>query len=129
MLALIAQTTQGGNPLAFLLPFALIGGVFYFLLIRPQQRRAKAQQALVAAVEVGDEIVTTGGVYGTVTGIDDEDGTLTVEIAPGTQIKMMRGGVGRRLVDDVYEDDEDDEDDADGDEDGEDRSTEPHREP
>ena len=88
----------------------LIGGVFYFLLIRPQQRRAKAQQALVRSAEVGDEIVTTSGIFGTIFDIDEEDDVLTVEIAPGTRIRMVRAGIGRRITeDDEYEDyDEDD---------------------
>lgn len=110
---LIAQTSSGGNPLAPLLLFALMGGGMYFLLIRPQKRRARAQQALVQSVQVGEEIVTTAGIYGTVTEIDDDEGTVVVEIAPGTRIRMVRAGIGRRLIDDdaydgteTYEDDE-----------------------
>ena len=72
----------------------LLLGVFYFLLIRPQQRRAKAQQALIRSVEEGDEIVMTSGIIGTIVEIDDDDDTLTVEIAPGTQVRILRAGVG-----------------------------------
>lgn len=111
MLFLIAESSPSPSPLPTLLMFALIGGVFYFLLIRPQQRRAKAQRALVAAAEVGDEIVTTAGMFGTITAVDDEDGSVTVEIAPGIQIRMLRAAIGRRLDDDdvAYENDEADE--------------------
>lgn len=106
MLSLLAQESQNGNPLIAFLPLILIGGVFYFLLIRPQQRRSKQQQALVRSVEVGDEIVTTGGIFGTIVHIDDEDDIITLEIAPGTTIRMVRGGVGRRIIEDEdYEDD------------------------
>ncbi len=73
------------------------------------------------SAEVGDEIVTTSGIFGTILDIDEEDDILTVEIAPGTQIRMVRGGIGRRITeDDAYEDydeddDVDDSEDVDGD--------------
>jgi preprotein translocase subunit YajC len=100
MFELLAQDSQGGSSLIAFLPLLLMGGIFYFLLIRPQQRRAKAQQALLRSVEVGDEIVTTAGVFGTVTDIDEVDDVVTVEIAPGTRIRMVRAGIGRVVSDD-----------------------------
>jgi preprotein translocase subunit YajC len=101
-----AQGAGGGSDfLVQLFPLVLIFIVFYFLLIRPQQKRVRAQQALVNAVEVGDDVMTTGGIFGTVTEIDDEEGTVLVEIAPGTQIRMVKTGISRRLT----EDDDDDE--------------------
>jgi preprotein translocase subunit YajC len=99
MFELLAQDSQGGSSLIAFLPLLLMGGIFYFLLIRPQQRRAKAQQALLRSVEVGDEIVTTAGVFGTIVAIDDETDVVTVEIAPGTQIRMVRAGIGRIVSD------------------------------
>ena len=116
MLELLAQSGdsagQGGSLLFTLAPLLLIGAVFYFMLIRPQQRRAREQQALLSSVEVGDDVVTTAGIFGTVTDIDEEDGVITVEIAPGTQIRMMKAGIARKLVDEDDEAyDEDDEDD------------------
>ncbi|HVF08290.1 MAG TPA: preprotein translocase subunit YajC [Actinomycetota bacterium] len=99
MFELLAQDSQGGSSLVAFLPLLLMGGVFYFLLIRPQQRRARAQQALLRSVEVGDEIVTTAGVFGTIVAIDDETDVVTVEIAPGTQIRMVRAGIGRIVGD------------------------------
>jgi preprotein translocase subunit YajC len=112
MLSSIAATSNQSNPLALFLPLILMGGVFYFLLIRPQQRRVRAQQALVNAVEVGDEIMTTGGIFGTVVEIDDDEGTVSVEIAPGTQIRMVKSGISRRLTedDDDYEPEDEDQD-------------------
>src|SRR5215203_5002164 len=100
MFELLAQDSQGGSSVIAFLPLLLMGGIFYFLLIRPQQRRAKAQQALLRSVEVGDEIVTTAGVFGTVIEIDDVDDIVTVEIAPGTRIRMVRAGIGRVVSDD-----------------------------
>jgi preprotein translocase subunit YajC len=115
MLSILAQDSQqGGSSLVAFLPLILMGGVFYFLLIRPQQRRAKAQQALVRSVEVGDEVVTTSGILGTIVGVDEDEDVLTVEIAPGTQIRMVRAGVARRLTEDDADDmDYDGEDDDD----------------
>jgi preprotein translocase subunit YajC len=109
MVDLLAQESGGSSLFAFL-PLLLMGAVFYFLLIRPQQRRARAQQELLRSVEVGDEIVTTAGVYGIVTDIDEESDVITVEIAPGTRIRMVRAGVGRI----VRDEDEPDADVADG---------------
>ena len=95
-----------------IVPLALMIVVFYFLLIRPQQRRVRAQQALVGAVEVGDEIMTTGGIFGTITDMDDDEGTITVEIAPGTRIRMVKSGIARRLIEDDadYESEDEDQD-------------------
>jgi len=119
MVQFLAQSSGGGSYVGLLIPVLLLG-VFYFLLIRPQQRRAKEQQALIRSVEEGDEIVMTSGIIGTIVEIDDEDDTLTVEIAPGTQIRILRAGVGRLLTaDDEDLDDEDYDEDEDGDDDGE----------
>jgi preprotein translocase subunit YajC len=109
MLVFLAQDSQGSSLIAFL-PLILMGGVFYFLLIRPQQRRAKAQQALLRSVEVGDEVVTTSGIIGTITDIDDDDDIVTVEVGPGTNVRMLRGGIGRILSEDEPDDDGYDED-------------------
>ena len=95
----------------------ILVAAFYFLIVRPQRRNAMVRRQLLNAVEVGDEIVTSGGVYGTVLEIDDE--TLDVEIAPGVVVKIARGAVAARISprsDD--EGDEDDEVDAGDDEDG-----------
>ena len=112
MLSSIAATSSQSNPIALFVPLVLMGGVFYFLLIRPQQRRVRAQQALVGAVEVGDEIMTTGGIFGTITDMDDDEGTITVEIAPGTRIRMVKSGIARRLIEDDadYESEDEDQD-------------------
>jgi preprotein translocase subunit YajC len=98
MVELLAQESGGGSLVAFA-PLLLMGVIFYFLLIRPQSRRQKAQRALLSTVAVGDEIVTTAGVYGTVTAIDEDEDVVTVEIAPGTRIRMVRAGIARILRD------------------------------
>jgi preprotein translocase subunit YajC len=102
--ALLAQSnsgsTSGGGSLAALaLPLLMLVG-FYFLLIRPQRNKQRAQQAMLSALEVGDEVMTSGGIFGTVIDIDEAEGVVTVEIAPGTQVKMLRQGISQRFVED-----------------------------
>ena len=82
----------------FLLPLALL----WVLLIRPQQRRLRQTQAMVATLDVGDEVVTSGGIYGTVT--DADEATLWVEIAPDVVVRMMRGAIAQRVSDDDDDD-------------------------
>ena len=69
--------------------------LMWVLFILPQQRRLKAHQALVARLEVGDEVMATSGFYGTVTELDDE--VVHLELAPGTVVRIARGAVARRL--------------------------------
>jgi preprotein translocase subunit YajC len=106
---------QAGAPPGFdlisLLPLVLIFVVFYFLLIRPQNQRRRAQMEMQAAVEVGDEIVTTAGIYGTITEIDDDYGIVSLEVAPGTEIRIARAAVATRLLD---EDESQNEDEVEG---------------
>ena len=109
VLGILAQEAQSGSSLVGLaLPVLMIVG-FYFLLIRPQRNRQRAQQALVASLEVGDDVMTSGGIFGTIVDIDDDEGTVTVEIAPGTRVRMLRQGISQRLVEDELEDDDGDE--------------------
>jgi preprotein translocase subunit YajC len=99
---LLAQTDggqSGGSLVGLALPLLMIVG-FYFLLIRPQRSRQRAQQALLSALEVGDEVMTTGGIFGTIVEIDEDEGVLTVEIAPGTRVRMLRHGIAQRFVED-----------------------------
>jgi len=81
----------------FLVYFALLAVAFFFLIVRPQRRQLAARRALVQAVEVGDEIITAGGIYGVVRSIDEE--TMQVEIAPGVEMTLAREAVARRRED------------------------------
>ena len=109
MVALIgwlAATSSGSSSITFLLPLLLIGGL-YFLMIRPQQKRSQQQRQLADNLDPGDEIVTHGGMYGTITEIDDDDGTILLEVAPNIEIRMLKQAVARRLVfDDEPRDDD-----------------------
>ena len=86
--------------LALLFTFALM----WVLLIRPQQRRIRQHQAVVESLRPGDEIVTAGGIYGTVQAIDEE--AMTLEVAPGVELRVLRAAVSQRVnpPDDVDED-------------------------
>lgn len=95
-----------GPLLALLLTF----GLMWVLLILPQQRRMRQHQAVVASLRAGDEVVTAGGVYGTITSVDED--TLAVEVAPGVVLRVLRSAVSQRVgpSDDEVIDDEDDDD-------------------
>ena len=71
-----------------LLPLVLVFIVFYFLMIRPQQRRVRALQQSIAAVKKGDQVVTSGGIVGRVTRV--EDAHVEVEIAPNTRVRVVK---------------------------------------
>jgi preprotein translocase subunit YajC len=75
--------------LTSLIPLILLFGIFYFLIIRPQQQRMKAHQAMVSAVKRGDTVVTAGGLIGKVSKVKD-DGELLVEIADNVQVRVLK---------------------------------------
>ena len=88
-IAFAADAAQpGGSPLAGLLPMILIFVVFYFLLIRPQQKKAKTQQEFLKNLKKGDEVVTGGGLHGKITGLTDA--VVTLEIADNLRVKVSR---------------------------------------
>jgi preprotein translocase subunit YajC len=74
----------------------ILVAAFYFLIVRPQRRQQMIRRQIIATVDVGDEIVTSGGVFGTVAAIDAE--TLEVEIAPGVIVKIARGAVAQKIT-------------------------------
>jgi preprotein translocase subunit YajC len=92
-----AQAAGGAQPNVFTstLPLVLIFVVFYFLLIRPQTKRAKEHKAMVSALAVGDEVVTSGGMLGRVTEAGEQ--FLTVEVAEGVRVKIQRHTVASVL--------------------------------
>jgi preprotein translocase subunit YajC len=81
------------------IPLILIFAVFWFLLIRPQQRRTRMHRELLRSLEVGDEVVTAGGMYGRIKRLDDID--VWLEVANGTVIRFARGSVGRKVEPDI----------------------------
>jgi len=85
-----AASGQGGQIMAFL-PLILLFAVFYFLLIRPQQKRAKTHKTFMENLKKGDKVVTSGGLYGTITGVTDD--AVTIEVAEKVRVKIMKGAV------------------------------------
>ena len=85
-----AQASGGAGGLSSLLPFLLIFVVFYFFLIRPQQKRAKEHREMVNNVKRGDKIVTSGGLLGTVSKSVEGQETVEVEIAKDIRVSVMR---------------------------------------
>ena len=73
-----------------LLPIILVMVIFYFLLIRPQQKRAKQHKEMLAAIRRGDKIVTSGGLVGTIIKVTDDSDTIDVEIAKGVKVQVVR---------------------------------------
>jgi preprotein translocase subunit YajC len=83
----------GQSALLNIVPLVLMFGIFYFLLIRPQQKRAKEHRALLDALKKGDQVVTAGGIHGKVSAIDEA--VVTLEVATGVNIKVDKGHVAR----------------------------------
>jgi preprotein translocase subunit YajC len=81
------------SPLLQMAPFALILVVFYFLLIRPQQKKARETQEMIDNLKVGEEIVTAGGLIGRIVKVADK--VLYVEVAPKVQVRLERSSVSR----------------------------------
>jgi len=88
-------SAPGGSDLMTFLPMIAIFVVFYFLLIRPQQKKAKEAKAMLEALQKGDEVVTAGGLLGKVSKLTDQ--YATIEIAPNTEITVQRQAVSQLL--------------------------------
>ena len=96
-----AQGAQQGDPFGFLLPMIIIFVAFYFLLIRPQQKKQKAHSSLVAALKEGDEILTAGGMLGKITGVSEH--YVVVKISENTEIKMQKSSVSQVVPKDTFD--------------------------
>jgi preprotein translocase subunit YajC len=93
-----SPASSGAGGILSLIPFLLIFIIFYFLLIRPQQKKQKQQQALLDALKKGDKVVTTSGIWGTITNMGKE--TVTLQIADNTKVKMQRENIARVRAED-----------------------------
>ena len=96
-----AQGAQSGSPFDFLLPMVIIFGAFYFLLIRPQQKKQKAHNALISNLSAGDEVLTAGGILGVITGISEH--YAIVKISDNTEIKIQKSSVSQVVPKDTFE--------------------------
>ncbi len=89
----IAMAGQGQGPLLYqLLPFVLILGIFYFLILMPMRKRQKKIEEFQGALKVGDKIVTTSGIYGQITRVGDK--SVQVQVADKVRIEIARAAVG-----------------------------------
>lgn len=86
------------NPIVSFLPFILIFVVFYFLLIRPQQKKAKERQSMIEALQKGDKVVTSGGLIGTITNLGPK--IITIQVAEGVRVKILRANIETLKEDD-----------------------------
>lgn len=96
-----AQAAQQADPFGFLLPMIVIFAAFYFLLIRPQQKKQKAHTALIAGLTVGDEVLTAGGILGKITAVSEH--YVVVEISDNTEIKLQRASISQVVPKDTYD--------------------------
>jgi len=99
VLSIIAADSKsgGGSALGLFVPMILIGAAMYFLMIRPQRRKMRTQQQLQSSIEVGDEVMTTSGVYGFVSQIDTESDIAWLEIDDNVQIRIARQALQRKV--------------------------------
>ena len=92
-----AAPAAGGDMFMSLMPLILVFVIFYFLLIRPQQTKMKQHRELLENLKKGDQIVTAGGIVGKIVRIEQGDNTLSVEVAPNVQVKVIRQTVADLL--------------------------------
>ena len=82
----------GGGPLGLMMMFALIFGVFYFLVIMPAKKQQKKKEAMIGALKKGDKVVTSGGIFGTVSAVEEQ--TVLLKIAENTKIRISKSAIG-----------------------------------
>lgn len=116
---LIASSEEGGGGSVMSLVILLLIPVgMYFLLIRPQRKRSREQQALQASISVGDEVMTTSGIYGFISAIEEETDVIWLEIDDDVQIRLSRAAISGKAKVPTSPTGGDDADDADDSDDG-----------
>ncbi len=91
-LAMAAPGDGGGSPWAMVLPYALILGIFYFVILMPMKRRQKKVQDFLSALKVGDRVITTGGIYGSITKLGER--SVQLQVADKVRIEVSRAAIG-----------------------------------
>jgi preprotein translocase subunit YajC len=89
----LAETASSGSSLLTFLPIILLFAAMYFLMIRPQSKRRREAQEMQSRLSPGDDVQTVGGMFGTVTAIDDE--SVTIEASPGVRLRYVRSAIAR----------------------------------
>jgi preprotein translocase subunit YajC len=90
-LAFAASTDQQVSPLIQLIPFALVLAIFYFVILLPMKRRQKKVQEFLASLKVGDKVVTSGGIYGSIAKLGED--AVQLQIAPNVRVEMSRAAI------------------------------------
>ncbi len=94
MAAMIFQASGGGFG-GFLIPLGLMFAIMYFLVIMPQQRQRKKMRAMLAELKAGDKVITSGGIYGTINGIDGDSVILKISSEPQVKIRIARAAIAQ----------------------------------
>lgn len=89
----LLQAAPPGNPFLGFLPMIAIFAIFYFFIIRPQQKRDRDRKALIAEVKKGDKIITAGGIHATVAQVDDS--TVLAQVDPSVKIRIEKSAIGQ----------------------------------
>jgi preprotein translocase subunit YajC len=93
--AILFQASGGAGFGGFLIPLALMFGIMYFMVIMPQQRQRKRTQAMLATLKTGDKVITSSGIYGTVSGIDGESVIMKISSEPQVKIRIARAAIAQ----------------------------------
>lgn len=101
ILSAFAETAEStaavGSPLLSLVPIVVIFVIFYLLVIRPQNRKIKSHQEMINGLKVGDKVVTSGGIVGFITKVDEKNSLFHVEAAEGINIKIIKNSILEKL--------------------------------
>lgn len=93
--AILLQTSGSGGFGGFLIPLGLMFAIMYFMVIMPQQRQRKKVQAMLGQLKAGDKVITNGGIYGTVNGIDGDSVILKISSEPQVKIRIARTAIAQ----------------------------------
>ena len=91
VLALSAPPGQAGSPLFQLIPFALVLAIFYFIILLPMKRRQKKVQEFLSALKAGDRVITSGGLYGTITKLSEQ--SVHLQVAQNVRLEVARNAI------------------------------------
>jgi preprotein translocase subunit YajC len=95
MLATFFQAGGSSGFSSFLIPLGLMFGIMYFMVIMPQQKQRKKVQEMLAAIKAGDRVITNGGIYGTINGIDGDSVILKIATDPQVKIRVARSAIAQ----------------------------------
>ena len=88
---------QSGGGLGFILPMVLIFAIMYFLIFRPQAKKQKQHKAMLEEVKKGDRVVTSGGIYGTIAGVKENEKTFIVKIDDNVKVEVAKASISKKL--------------------------------